>query len=477
MSQLHVGMASFDFTPRIHPTCGAWGTTAAKTEIDMPLLGRCVALAHGDTKILWYGLDLVGENPEPTDVHRDDVAAAVGLSRDQIIWSTSQTHSSGALPGSQRTGNSITDLTEQDAAFATAEQARFVKAYIDAGREALDRLQPATVWAGRGYCDSISYNSRLPMPTGGCKFSRHHDEGLQAGKFYDTTVGLIRFEDRDGKPIGVIFNFCCHPAVLINDQYVSSDYPGTARQYIEDAVGAPAMFVQGFCGDVHCHHMFGTPWHAKRLGTRLGKAAVGALPTLVPVRGTPLAVAHRNAELPCVPMPGKAQVEADIASRQAYIEELANDPTATWFDGTNAPDSFNREQNTRFVQVKLKYLHEALRMLEAGETPASSLSVAMGAVRIGDVAALLSVGENFTLTGRSIRERSPFAHTLICGDTNGLFGYIGDDTEMDRRGYETHSYWQMLYPAGFRLAPAKGATARIISTAADLLSQLRSMQS
>ena len=115
---------------------------------------------------------------------------------------------------------------------------------------------------------------------------------------------------------------------------------------------------------------------------------------------------------------------------------------------------------------------EGLRMLDAGESPRPTLSFPIGALRIGDVAAVLSPGENFTLTGLKVRQRSPFAHTLICGDTNGQIGYIGDDIEMDRRGYQTHSYWQMLYPNGFRLTPAKGAADRVIATASGLLNQV-----
>jgi hypothetical protein len=67
---------------------------------------------------------------------------------------------------------------------------------------------------------------------------------------------------------------------------------------------------------------------------------------------------------------------------------------------------------------------------------------------IGDVAAFVSPGENFTATGRDIRQQSPFVHMLICGDTNGLFGYIGDDAEIDRGGVETDSYWKMLVVDG-----------------------------
>ena len=474
MEPLRVGIAGFEFTPRIHPTCGAWGTSRTMTEIDMPLLGRCVALEHDGRRVVWYAMDIVGENLAPTTVHRDRVADALGLVREQVIWSVAQTHSCGALPGSNRTGSAISDLSDQDQQFAEAERQRFIKSYLDAGREAIERLQPATVWAGRGFCDSISYNSRFPMPDGGCKFSRNYAEGLQGGKFYDPTIGLIRFEDTNGKPLGVIFNFCCHPAVMINDKYISPDYPGTARMCIEEAIGgAPAMFTQGFCGDVHCHHMFGTPEHAKRIGKRLGQAAVEALSTLIPARSAPLAWAHEPLELPCLPMPSRRELEQGMADRLAFIEELKHDPAAVWFDGTNAPEQMSVEDRIKFVEVKVRFFKEGLRMLDSGESPRTTLSFPISALRIGDVAAALSPGENFTLTGSKIRQRSPFVHTLICGDTNGQIGYIGDDIEIDRRGYETHSYWQGLYPNGFRTAPAKGAVQKVIAAACGLLNKLQ----
>lgn len=285
---LKAAIVGFDITPRFHSVCGAWGCTPTMTEVDLPLLSRCVALEEGGRRLIWYGSDLVGETIKGTDTYRDEVADALKLRRDQVIWSTSQTHSSGAVPGSSLTGSSVCDLSKNDPAFMAAERKRLMKSFIDAGRRALAEVQPARVWAGRGFCDSMSYNTRMPMPSGGVKFSRHHQEGLESGKFFDPTIGLVRFESPDGKPLGAIFNFCSHPATMINDKMISPDWVGTARAHIEDALGgAPAMFAQGFCGDVNCHHIFGTTEQAKRSGARLGRAAVEALSTLTPVRGNP----------------------------------------------------------------------------------------------------------------------------------------------------------------------------------------------
>ena len=473
MSQLKVGIVGFDITPGIHATCGAWGTIPRMTEIDLPLMARCIALEQDDRRLLWFGSDLIGETPPITNGLRDEVADALGLTRDQIIWSTSQTHSSGALPGSTRTGSSIANLSRQAPEFMTAQRKRFITAYVEAGREAVDRARPATVWAGRGYCDSVSYNTRFPMPTGGVKFSRHHAEGLQNGKFFDPTIGLVRFDDERGNVLGGIFNFCAHPATMINEKWVSPDWVGSARRCIEEALGgAPMMFCQGMCGDVNCHHIFGTPEQARRTGTRLGMAAVEALETLIPARPEPLAWTLGTVELPCRPMPTRNEFQAELEARRAFIDELAHDPAATWFLGVNVSERFTVEEKIAFVGRQTDYMREGLRMLDAGESGPTALSFPVGAVRIGDVAAFLSAGENFTMTGMRIRARSPFAHTLICGDTNSLFGYVGDDAEIDRGGYETDSHWKMLYPAGFRLAPAKGAVDRIIATACEMLDGL-----
>ena len=475
MSDLSVGIAAFDITPEIHPEFGAWGTTPQLRTIDQPLLGRCIALANGDRKLLWFGLDLCGEAVPGTDVFRDTVAEAVGLSRDQIVWSTSQTHSSPTVPGSNVPGGSgITRRGQFDPDYCAAQRAALLNAFCQAARTALDRLQPATMHVGSGHCDTISYNTRFPMPTGGAKFSRHHAEGLQSGKFYDPTIGLVRFDDSRGRPLGAIFNFCAHPATMINDTMVSSDWVGTARDCIEAAIdGAPAMFVQGFCGDVNCRHIFGTPEQARRSGHRLGRAAAAAMPHLVPMRATPFDVRWKTIRLPCQAMPTRAELEAEIAARQAYVGELAEDPRATWLCGINLPEQMPPEQRASVMRVQLDYFEEGLRMLDAGERARPELDFTLGALRLGDMAAVLSPGENFTLTGLRMRLRSPFLHTLICGDTNGLFGYIGDDAEIDRGGYETDSYWKMLYIDGFRTALAKGTVDRIMAAADELLGALR----
>ena len=474
MSNLHVGVVGFDITPEIHPEYGAWGTTPSLTHVDQPLLARCIVLDDGNTRVIWFGSDLCGNSVSETAGFRDEVAQALGMVRENIVWSTSQTHSSPTIPGTDFPGgSSVTTRGAYDQEYCDAQRRKFIESYQVAARQAIERLQPAEVYVGKGFCDSMSYNRRFPMPTGGIKFSRDYAEGLQSGKYFDPTIGLLRFDDQQGKPLGALFNFCSHPATMINDTMVSPDWVGTAREHVEKAIGgAPAMFVQGFCGDVNCYHIFGTPALARRNGEKLGRAAARAIPHMIPARRLPLRTSWRTVPIDCRPMYSREELENQIAEREAFIAELEHNPDATWFSGVNYPERFPVSDKIKGVQIQLDYFKEALHLLETNAAVRTSLELPIGGIRIGDLVAAMSPGENFTQTGRQLRERSPFVHTLICGDTNGLFGYIGNDEEIDRAGYETDSFWTITFVDGFRLRPAKGTVGKILDTFDDVFQDL-----
>jgi len=474
-SSLYIGVAGFDITPRFHPQLGAWGTTPFMTEVDLPLQSRCFAMEQNGMRLIWFGSDLVGSNVAGTDALREEIASALGMTMDQVIWSTSQTHSSGAIPGSRITGSVVREQNVHDSDFATAERQRLIQSLVDGARQAQDSLQPARAFVGTGNCSSASYNRRLPLSNGGVKFSRDYIEGLQGGKYFDSTIALVRFDGLDGEPLGAIFNFCCHPATMINAKWISPDWVGTARQYIEDALGgAPTMFVQGMCGDVLCYHIFGTPSQAKSTGERIGRAAVEALPQLTPIDTEPMQLLWQTIKLPCRPMYTRSELEFAIEERKAFIDALKVNPGECWFCGMNAPEFFTAEERASFVKVQIDYLKEGLRILDCQEVVQPSLPLTVGALRMGEMAFFFSPGENFTATGLEIRKQSPFANTMICGDSNGLFGYVGDDTEIDRGGIETDGYWKLLSIDGFRLAPAKGSVQIILQAARDMLSELAS---
>ena len=68
----------------------------------------------------------------------------------------------------------------------------------------------------------------------------------------DPTVGVIRVDHLNGKPMAVLFSYGCH-TVTMGPRFLglSPDYPGPARDVIEHATGALAIFLQAAAGDIN----------------------------------------------------------------------------------------------------------------------------------------------------------------------------------------------------------------------------------
>jgi hypothetical protein len=89
---------------------------------------------------------------------------------------------------------------------------------------------------GRTYGFRLTSISLAPNPSG--------------PKDEEATVTLLRRED-DGRVLGVIWHYTCHPTAVVPENVISSDYPGAVRRALRKRFGEiPCIFAQGFCGDI-----------------------------------------------------------------------------------------------------------------------------------------------------------------------------------------------------------------------------------
>jgi hypothetical protein len=102
--------------------------------------------------------------------------------------------------------------------------------------QAIERMRPARIGAGSGFLYGCSINRRwLDRPI-------------------DPFVGVIRIDDENGNPLGVLANFGCHAVVLGYDNLlISADWPGVTSQTLERALGRESVCIvtQGGSGDVN----------------------------------------------------------------------------------------------------------------------------------------------------------------------------------------------------------------------------------
>ena len=67
----------------------------------------------------------------------------------------------------------------------------------------------------------------------------------------DERARILRFQDKGGQPLAVIWNYACHVCDFFDKAKVSAGYPGVVRSRLRAHFGpVPVLFLQGFSGDL-----------------------------------------------------------------------------------------------------------------------------------------------------------------------------------------------------------------------------------
>src|SRR5439155_2256435 len=103
----------------------------------------------------------------------------------------------------------------------------------------------------------------------------------------DGTVLVAKAVADDGKVLGTVVNYACHPTTLAwQNTLISPDYVGSMRAVVEGYTGSPCLFLQGASGDLGPRDGYVKETTvADRNGRQLGFAALSALEALL-VPGT-----------------------------------------------------------------------------------------------------------------------------------------------------------------------------------------------
>ncbi len=116
---------------------------------------------------------------------------------------------------------------------------------VESVRLAKQRLAPARVGYGTGV-SFINVNRNIIDPK-----TRRWWEGPNYEGPSDKTVAVIKFENLNGEPIAVYYNYAMHAVAAGQLDMVSGDAPGTTSKYIEDSYDdkVVALWSSGAAGD------------------------------------------------------------------------------------------------------------------------------------------------------------------------------------------------------------------------------------
>jgi hypothetical protein len=170
----------------------------------------------------------------------------LGFGPDEVMLLASHTHTAPA------TDQACERLGIPDTAFVNE-----VAAAAENLVRQIQQQQPAKVSfeVFQGKLDhSVSRRRFWPFPT----FGRMYGLRLTSIAFApnpsgprdeQATVALLRTSD--GKTLGLIWHYTCHPTAVVPVDVISADYPGAVRRALRERFGEiPCVFAQGFCGDI-----------------------------------------------------------------------------------------------------------------------------------------------------------------------------------------------------------------------------------
>ena len=441
---LRAGAATVDITPPVGVMMDGYGARREPSRrVHDPLFARALVLEHGDQRCAIVSCDLLGMHPYITLEVRHLAAKRSAISPDGLLLCATHNH---AGPAGLRGGM----FSRLDEALA-GTLAQRVCAAIE---EAAGSLQPATLKIGHATVDTVSMNRRHPHGP--------IDPALR-----------VLLVDGEAGPIATLVGFACHATVLSGENLMlSAEFPGVACRLLQQQTGAPALYLQGACGNINPIWIKQDFDSVARAGQIVGGASLRVVAELRALGPGQRAHNIRWDEFPEKPLPGRVveprlhaarrEIDAplrdfladeDYAARLQSLESQAGALPQGSDERRNVMAQLTRFQNERWAATWARRQPEV-----------TTQRTEIQALSLGDGLALLALpGEFFVETAHAIRHASGIDDLLFACYANDYIGYVTPPTAYDEGGYE----------AGITFCTPK-AEALFVEESLDLLSDMTS---
>jgi hypothetical protein len=340
---------------------------------------RVLALDAGESQLYLISSELCLFSPTLYDSVAAELQKETGIDPKHVLWSVTHTH---AAPEIGPPDMYKTLLGRSDHDWDREYTRRTTRALIDAVRAAREKLEPARLAFGSGV--SLANINRRARDVDG-----RISLGLNPDGPVDRQFNLIRVTRPDGSPIALVANYAMHGTVMSGQNLkISGDGPGTVAAYLEEKLGGVVLYVNGAAGNIApIYSVYPTPQsgHLTQFRVLLGDRILSTVASMA--RGTG-DVSMRHAE---------AIVQTARREGLEWPEELSA------YAPRIAPPR---------VLMPVRF------------------------VRINDAVIWSAPVELFCEIALDVRDRSPFAHTMFFGYTNGWFGYLPTAKAFEEGGYE-----------------------------------------
>ena len=381
------------------------------TGIKNDLYTHALVADDGERLTVWITIDNAGLGPVFSDAVREALHEAIGVDPEAVMVSATHIHTGGPQLMEAFWGQKM-DLAVNEL---------FLKQTVAAAVAAYEKRVPVTVHYGSTQEKRISFcrNYRLKDGTVRSNPGRRRASEIDGpASEIDTTVGVLRFDDENGKPIAEVVNFGCHPDTVGGTEYCS-DFPGAMRRYLKEVHGEDltVLFFNGFSGNIN---------HVDALRPLTDPEFVRYPKDHYEYMGWLLAndvldVEKNNMKDCC----GNGTVGVAVKRFRAPRRQ----PTQEDVDKAN----YALANPEAVSGVELAFARETLRLLQQ---PKKTEIVEIQALRIGDAVIVGFPGEPFSDMGLALRARSPYANLMLSELANQEFGYFATEPAFSANIYE-----------------------------------------
>lgn len=415
---MKLGFAKSDITPRVGVELSGFGPYRCRhsTAVRDRLWARAMAVEQGGQRALIVSCDIIGTTPAITLRLRQIVTAATGIPADAIMLHSTHSHSGPATAHYIGWG-------EPDPPYLETLPQRIAKACLQAAAN----LQTATLAHAETPCEGIGQNreydrNALPLE----EVLPDHWRPLKP-ELTDTTCHVLRASTPEGKMIGFVSYFGCHPVVCCEaTSHIHGDFCGVATNMLErENPGTIGLFLQGAQGDVNpCVVHKPEPESLLALdiiAARYANAVRNGLRQATPMQIDALRHVSRSVVFTRKPW-GLEKLRELLAEKEAFLRQ------------SEADDNFVKDNvHLRMETVYAVALRKMIAAAEAGQSlsPATELQ----GIRLGPVALLGTPFEVFQAIKNDVKAAARSRLPLVMGFTNESVGYAPDRTAAARGGY------------------------------------------
>lgn len=404
---MKVAFGAVDITPRLGSHKPGWLRDIVVDTVFDPIFARVALFDDGSRPVALVQVDTLSIRWSTVDALRRRLRERHGFPGERVLVAATHNHCGGPIAN-------CGEVPRDDAYLDS-----LVGKLVDLFGELLGRLAEAELGFGRTHEYGISHNRRVVMRNGHVLTHGNfrHPDALYCEGPIDPEVGVLAARGTDGKTLGAVVNFACHPTHHGGTNAITAGYPGALARALA-AEGIPSVFLNGACGNLSSGNpALGISPSLEELGEILAADVRQVLGQMAFGGSWPLDMVETTLALPYRRFT-EAEVAGTLPGAQRFIDPALYD--------RGMPDLLERIRARRLQPAQIQ------------------------ALRIGNVVYAGFPAEYFVQFGLRLKQALHPLAVQVVGHANGMVGYVPTQEAFARGGYET------TFAASSRMAPECG---------------------